>query len=1152
MAGPASSVAGLMGLAASTPPNPMALRALAQAKALGVPASDVFVPRAAASPAQAAQSQLQGHVTPLYGGNGPAPIGLADFGLFANPNGNGSVLPSLLNTQSVKATFQPNSTGIQPLYPFSSTPDGYGVQLNAVTTDVSLFGTTNYSFWTQNVVEYLAQTHELIFITNVWNFSGPSLSANVFYAHGPYGTQVGTTFYYALYVVPTPVTYPFGLSLWMNNSVVSGRNAVNFTVALNESGVTTSYPYDYVIFNSTTTTSGPAPPSSYTANGYQLNPIGLTDDFEVILGGPGGGSQANLFAADATFTLQYWNTSTSSYHAVPSAYSYGGETGETVTGAYVGWQNGTNGAPVGVVRTGPAILHGLWNATGAPGLGKVHLTLSPENAFLFFATNWTSNFTYEGLPYWAPQETTSGTFWLAPGKYNFTAVLSDYSPVALAVVVTLGTTSVVVTLPVDSLLGIYTPLWAWNNAQFAAISTGGTGTPSNPYQIVHAQSMVMSSIFGTWNDFGFPVFTGVFFFDTTASVVMSHMAPLVTAVPYTLSAPTDALGYVLYNSSNVALVNSTQISGWYPNGLYYPVDSPYYAGNYYGTFSAVLWDSSNNLIANDTFATQSGGLSLYGGTNNTVWGNTFTMVPFPVFPSPTVLSGLNLSLGLQEDESGDLVYDNAFDTTVTAVTEPFDLYSGAPTTPLETWNITPTPAATVHFATHFPDFPLTGTIVGNTTQGGNFWWDYGGTSNPIGTLPYTEVVGGIHQIITGGDHYPLVPPPPLLYPVTWTETSLPSGTSWSINLTGTHPSTNSTVRLDLSNGTYLWSVGAVSGYTSSPQNGTLVLAGAAANIALTFTSTSPPKKYGVAFTETGLPSGTTWALTLGTQSNSSTTGSVTFDESNGTYNFSVGTVTGYVSAPSSGQVTVLGAAVSRSVAFTTAGSTVAFAETGLTTGTNWSVTLTGPSGASTRYSNGGTVVTFHEANASYNYTVNALSGYTIAQATGILHVTGSAVTVSVTFAPVTYTLTFTESGLPTKTNWSVTVGIATHDSNGSATVTFQEPNGSYTYSVGTVGGYTASPASGPVTLTGAGTAVSVTFTSSGGSSSSLLGLSTLDWVILGIVLAIIVIALILALAMRGRGGSRSATTTESSTTTTSQTTTTPEARSEETPPGTSP
>jgi thermopsin len=1197
MSAPLPSKLGLNSVRDEALPNPVAVKALAEAKASGVPSTDVFVPRAGATSGEVAQSVAQGHVIPLYGGNDPAPIGLADYGLSENPNRNGSIVPSILNTSSLMATFSPNATGIQPLYPFDSTPDGYGVQLNAVTTNISLFGNSSYSFWTQNVIEYLAQAHELILVTNVWNFSGPALSANAFYAHGPYGNQVGTTFYYAEYGVPFPVTYPFNLALWMNNSVISGRNAVNFTVALTEGGVTTSYPYDYVIFNSTTGTSGPALLSSYSANGYQYNPFGLTDDFEVILGGPGGGSQANLYAADANFTLQYWNTFSSSYQAVPSAFSYGGETGETVTGAYVGWQNGSDGAPHGVVRTGPSMLVGLWNATGSPGLGEVGLTLSPENAFVFIGPNWTSNFTQGDVPYWAPQETTN-TMWLAPGTYDFLVLLSDYAPVGGSVTVTLGSNPITATLTLDTFEGIYTPIWVWNNTQFAAVSSGGTGTPSDPYQIYNAQTSFMPDLFGLWNDFAFPVFTGVFFFDTTASAVLSNMSALVTTMPSPLAAPTDALGYVFYNVSNVALVNSTNLSGWYSDGLYDPVDYPAFAGNYYATFSVVLWNSSGNLIADNTFETQSGGLTLYGGSNNTVFGNTFTMAPFPTFPSPTVLSGLNQSLGLQESESGDLVYDNAFDTTVTAVTEPYDLYNGNLLNPLETWNITPTPAATVNYVANFPDFPLTGTIVGNATQGGNDWWDYGGTSNPLGTLPYTEVVGGVSQIFTGGDYWPLVAPPAVFYPITFTESGLTASTPWQIDLDGTHLGSTSVIQFDLENGSYPWSVGAVSGYLVSPQNGTVTIAGPGANVSITFSPVATPTNYLVTFTESGLPVGSAWTVLLGGQTNSSMTTVVTFEDPNGTYAFSFGNVSGYQPTPLNGQIAVHGAAKDQSVTFATSSPTytLTFSENGLPTGTLWSVTvgqtspsatgstinftvapgshgyeigaipgyLSTPSSGSTTVLNAnqtvlvtftkiptgeytvtftetgldtgtswsvaigsntqpstGTTIVFTEFNGTYDFSVATVPGYTLNQSSGSVTVAGANLGSHVAFSaipPGKYALTFTETGLPSATNWSVTVGTSTVYSDGGNVISFQEANGSISYQISSVQGYTASPSSGSVDLTGAAKNVGVTFATSGPSSSSSGGLSTLDWAILAVVALLIVIAALFALSRRRRGG----------------------------------
>src|SRR2546426_2269223 len=64
------------------------------------------------------------------------------------------------------------------------------------------------------------------------------------------------------------------------------------------------------------------------------------------------------------------------------------------------------------------------------------------------------------------------------------------------------------------------------------------------------------------------------------------------------------------------------------------------------------------------------------------------------------------------------------------------------------------------------------------------------------------------------------------------------------------------------------------------------------------------------FTETGLPSGTSWSVTMGGVSNSSTTPTITFSEPNGTHAYAVGRVNGYAAYydpfPSSGSVVVNG------------------------------------------------------------------------------------------------------------------------------------------------------------------------------------------------------------------------------------------------------
>ncbi|MEM3192147.1 MAG: hypothetical protein QW292_08675, partial [Candidatus Parvarchaeota archaeon] len=73
--------------------------------------------------------------------------------------------------------------------------------------------------------------------------------------------------------------------------------------------------------------------------------------------------------------------------------------------------------------------------------------------------------------------------------------------------------------------------------------------------------------------------------------------------------------------------------------------------------------------------------------------------------------------------------------------------------------------------------------------------------------------------------------------------------------------------------------------------------------------------YPVTFSETGLPSGTSWSVTLNGVPESSTTSTITFTEPNGVYSFSV-QATGYVPSIGFGSLAVNGAPVSESIVFT--------------------------------------------------------------------------------------------------------------------------------------------------------------------------------------------------------------------------------------------
>ena len=139
---------------------------------------------------------------------------------------------------------------------------------------------------------------------------------------------------------------------------------------------------------------------------------------------------------------------------------------------------------------------------------------------------------------------------------------------------------------------------------------------------------------------------------------------------------------------------------------------------------------------------------------------------------------------------------------------------------------------------------------------------------------------------------------------------------------------------------------------------------------------------------------------------------------------------------------------------------VTFIESGLPSGTTWSVTINGNTETSTTNE-----ITFTLPPGTYTYTIGSVPGYTASPSSGMITVTSSGITQTITFTPITYTVTFVESGLPSGASWSVTVNGVTETSTTSE-ITFTLPSGTYTYTIGSVPGYTASPSSGVITVSG--------------------------------------------------------------------------------------
>jgi YVTN family beta-propeller protein len=351
------------------------------------------------------------------------------------------------------------------------------------------------------------------------------------------------------------------------------------------------------------------------------------------------------------------------------------------------------------------------------------------------------------------------------------------------------------------------------------------------------------------------------------------------------------------------------------------------------------------------------------------------------------------------------------------------------------------------------------------------------------------------------------------YPVSVTASGLPVGIGWWVNVT-LGPSTwsnSSTLEFSEPYGTYNYSVSTSDEAFSAP-SGSLIV-----NSGLTLLEVQFSKVlYTAEFWENGLPSGTAWSVTLGHAEAGLAPAAIDFSEANGTYSYTIGMVPGWTTSHFSGSITVNGSGVSLGVAWTNVTYEATFTETGLPKGTSWAVNLSGTVRLSTS-----TTILFALQNGTYPYSVST-TNLNYSAFGGFLGVAGFPVAQTLAFFVVAYPVTFSESGLPPGSSWSVTLGSATESGAGNLAF-WAIPNGTHSFSIGSVPLYTSSPQAGTVRVNGLPVSESITFTrsviSNGNGSATFLGLpaaegySTLE----GIVVAALAVALAVVL-LRKRPG----------------------------------
>jgi thermopsin len=831
---PHGSAAPLATTVSNSPRTALVQHILSNARAAHLPIEALSLPNLLG-----AAKTIDGVVQPLTPA-APAPMGIGTYGV---TNTTGTPVAYSLESPSWMGSITLNSfdnflLANDGAYSTNGADNTFGVQLNAVTNNSTVQQASDYSFWTQNVLYFnFPLPGYITFLDNVWNFSSPAAylaPGTILSGNGSYVQSVG---YYYAFSQPFAYTLPLTVQLYMNSSVTNnattgyGYTTVRFGYhALNaKTGVTEeSGVYDTVLFNSTTKI-GSVPVSPYLVDGSRVTPTGFIPwDAEIMVGGPGGGTTTSFYAISGSESLKYWDEKTNSYAVPKDAWNQGSETGETSEGIAESY---TTPGTVWL-NTGPSIVEPLWNATPGGNVGQTTVTgpISPANAFVFFTPGSAWNPDYVS---WAPTQTASTySYVLSPGTYTMDAMLSDHTPTEVTLSLANGaTTHLGIHLKKNLAEGVYTPLFAWNNGELAAISFGGSGTASSPYRVFNNPSPTgqLNPSFAMANDYLYQVFPGVLIVGTTAhvSLVNPNLMSVSYVTPYLLGfidhyglPTTNNLQFEVFDASYVSIWGAVGITGWFFFDDYGPTGLLPLA-------NVVIWGGYHDLVGDNLFLSQGSSLVLAGinpaaATDNVVWGNTFVNSPAlapAMYPGNFFANAVGPPIGIFAFESGDLIYNNLVTTTITAYAPDVNMFDGAPQVNLENWNLPMIERST--YILHFNGYDLTGTIVPSAWQGGNFWWNY----VPGSALPYNNE----GFIASGGDYYPL---PIYAFVVVFAVSPPATHTEWSVTMNGmTRTTTGATVVFYEPPGSYSFTAHAVHAKIS-PSHGTVVVTAQNQHVAL--------------------------------------------------------------------------------------------------------------------------------------------------------------------------------------------------------------------------------------------------------------------------------------------------------------------------------
>ena len=342
----------------------------------------------------------------------PAPMGVADFGVTA---ASGSV--------HAYSYFSPEFQGnvlVRSMYTTApGAPSSYAhymtFQLNVVA--VMSKGSTNYSYWIQDVASIDSSTNLTGWIDNIWNLSSSTagfksgeLSGNgavnnygglSWYADSPGSNYPGSGVYlrWPTNITLRVVTSTFGLFPRVAFQYNDGYGWVSF---------------DNVTFEALSGFTD----LGFSVNGYEYTPVGIFYDAEWVYAGSGSGQYSNESNLD--MTLDFWNGH--NWQAVPNAWNFGSDTAESLSNVVAAYSSTpSDGSLYSHLSTGGGSLGLLYNSSEVS-----YLNVSTPNL-------GAGTLEINGTPHYFVAGAVNLT--LAPGEYNVSlwngSVMLDAEPLTL-------------------------------------------------------------------------------------------------------------------------------------------------------------------------------------------------------------------------------------------------------------------------------------------------------------------------------------------------------------------------------------------------------------------------------------------------------------------------------------------------------------------------------------------------------------------------------------------------------------------------------------------------------------------------------------------------------------------------------------------------